>query len=307
MARRRSRRASPTGPRPNPLSPKPPAYGPANPPSTGYKPATPSGSAGDTGAVTAEDGTTFTPPPFMTYDPALDANLRATQRGLQDIQQDFKHQKRIDRQDFKQTKGDIQQEKQRGKQDIGRDAARGRLDFTQKREDIGKSAARGEQDFNVRLGNLVTNYGIKATGQMQAANAQGVADAGTLAAGAQARAENFVRDKAPLDLARERQQGDIATALTRTATDEGQFEQDISRSTTRLGQDIGRSKLLTKRDFLRARIDQRRNLNRAEREAAIAVSDTTAQEIFQARQNSPGAFNKYGTKTGSNKKKNGKA
>lgn len=237
----------------------------------------------------------------MTYDPALDSNLAATQRGLQDTQQDFHHQKRIDKQDYKQTKKDLHQEKKRGMQDIRRDQSRGTIKYGQQREDLGRNAQRGEQDFNIRLGNLLTNYGIKATGQIQAANAQGVADAGTLQSAAAMNVANFTRDRAPLDLARSRQQTDIATSLARVGTSEKQFGQDTARATTRLGQDTHRSGKLAHRDFLRERIDQRRNLSRAAREAEFANIDTHQEEIYQARANSPGAFNKYGKKTGGKK------
>lgn len=253
-----------------------------------------SASTGDPDTYTATDGTEYTTPPYLTYDPGLDAQRRALQRGVEQAEQDFETQRRIDRQDYKQTKKDIKRDAKRGRQDIRTDLRRGRVGYQQKREDIERSRRRGEQDFQQRLGTMFLRYGIKARVQSQSANAQGVADAGTLGASNAARAANLARDKGVLDLAHSRQQQDLGTALARTNLAQSQFVSDIQRSKTRLGQDTKRSKKLAGRDFRRARRAARRELVRAQLEAAIGQTDITQQMIYQAQQTNPGAVDKYG-------------
>jgi hypothetical protein len=267
--------------------------------STGYdflrpKPKKPSssGSSGSQDPGAATD--TGYQPPYMSYDPAYDAQIRAGERGYADAQVDYGVQKTIDKQDYHQSLKDIHQSFKRGRTDIKTQRTRGLLDFGNKRTDISKTATRGEQDFGLRLGALFRNYGIKATNQTQQANAQGVADAGTLASAADARAANFTTDKGALDLAHSRQSEDIATALKRLGTDQSQFLFDTHQSKHRLKQDTKHDTKLTGLDYSRERQAQRLALMRAGREAAINTSDLTQQEIFQAMNLHPGAFDKYG-------------
>lgn len=242
-------------------------------------------------------GNTFQPPPFMSYDPSIDAEIRANQRGLQDQEQDFTTQRKIDRQDKRQSLHDIQRSFDRGRQDIKTDLHRGMRAIGQKREDIHQTAQRGAEDFGIRLNTMFRKYGIEATNQAQTANARGVGEGGTLAAAQQKRDTNMGIERGALELARSRQQEDIHTALTRLGIDQGELRTDIKRTKKRLGQDTGRETKLTKRDFKRTRREARRGLNRARREAAISEIDLTQQAIYNARQLNPGAFSKYGKKT----------
>jgi hypothetical protein len=245
-------------------------------------------------------------PPFMSYDPSIDAEIRANQRGIQDQMQDFATQKKIDRQDYRQSLHDIHQTSHRSRQDIRTEANRGERGFGEKRTDIRQTRQRGNEDFQTRMTGLFREYGIKASNQAQVANTRGVGEGGALAAAAAKRATNQGIEQTALTTAKQRQDEDIATALQRLGKDEGEFARDISRSKTRLGQDTQHDVKLTGRDFRRTRRSERRGLNRAKREYAASYLDLVQSSIYQARQMNPGAFSKYGERTGGNGGGNGK-
>jgi len=262
------------------------------------------------GSVTDPAGTDFTLPPFMSYDPSINAEIRANDRGLQDINQDFQTQRKIDRQDYRQTRTDIKQGFKRSTQDIKTSANQTRRGFKEKTADIHQTAQRGREDFRLQLNDMFRKFGIQTSNQAQAANARGVGDGGTLAAAAAKRESNMARDRGSLELARSRQQEDIATALQRLSKDQGEFRRDLSRTRGRLGEDTARESKLAGRDFSRTRRSARRENNRANREGYFSELDLTQAAIYAARQNNPGAFSKYGSKGGDSdkpkKKKKGK-
>lgn len=248
----------------------------------------------DVGTSTDPSGTTFSLPPFMSYDPSINAEIRANQRGIQDINQDFKTQRKIDRQDYRQTRKDIQRTFKRGRQDLKFGAKQARRGFKESREDIRQTAQRGREDFRLQLADTFRKYGIQASNQAQSANQRGVGAGGTLAAGAAIREANLGRDVGKLELARQRQLEDIATALQRLGKDKREFRTEYGRSRGRLREDTARDTKLSKRDFRRTRRQSRRENNRANREAYFSQLDLTQQAIYNARQTNPGSFNKYG-------------
>lgn len=256
----------------------------------------------DVGASTDPTGTTFDLPPFMSYDPSINAEIRANQRGIEDINQDFQTQKKIDRQDYRQTSKDIRRGFNRGRTDLKFGAKQARRGFSEKRSDIRQTAQRGREDFRLQLGETFRKYGIVASNQAQQSNARGVGEGGSLAAGAAIRSENQARDVGKLELARSRQQEDIATALQRLGKDQREFGTEYGRTRERLRQDTARSKKLAGRDFRRTRRSARRENNRANREAYFSQLDLTQSAIYNARQTNPGSFNKYGRKTKKGKK-----
>lgn len=255
------------------------------------------GSSYDIGSSKDPTGTTFDLPPFMSYDPSIAAEIRVNQRGIQDINQDFRTQRKIDRQDYRQTKKDIGRSFKRGKQDLKFGARQARRGFAEGREDIRQTAQRGREDFRLQLADTFRKYGIQASNQAQASNQRGVGEGGSLAAGAAIREANMGRDVGKLELARQRQQEDIATALQRLSKDQREFKTEYGRSRTRLRQDTRRDTKLSKRDFRRTRRQARRENNRANREAYFSQLDLTTQAIYNARQTNPGSFNKYGQRT----------
>lgn len=256
----------------------------------------------DLSGATDPTGQSFELPPFMSYDPSIDAEMRANQRGIEDINQDFRTQRKINRQDYRQTRKDIRQTFQRGRTDLRFGAKQARRGFSEKTADIRKSGQRGREDFRLKLGDTLRKYGIEASRTAQSANARGVGEGGTLAASAAIRAENQARDVGRLELARERQQEDIATALQRVNKDRGEFQTKYGRERKRLRQDTRRDKFLATRDYGRTQRQLIRENQRANREAFFSNLDLTTSAIFDARQRQPGAFSKYGKKKG---KKNG--
>src|SRR5262245_38659532 len=74
----------------------------------------------------------FSLPPFLSYDPAIGAEIRGLGRGLKDVLKDTRRGQRIRREDLSQRLADIATERARGTQEIG---------F--KREDILQNQERG--------------------------------------------------------------------------------------------------------------------------------------------------------------------
>lgn len=252
----------------------------------------------DIGNATDPTGQDFQLPPFMSYDPSIAAEIRANERGIQDINQDYRTQKRIDRQDYRQTRKDIRQSFNRGRTDLKFGAKQTRRDFREKAADIHQTAQRGREDFRLQLADTFRKYGIQASNQAQMTNARGVGEGGSLAASAAIRAENQGRDVGKLELARSRQMEDIATALQRLSGDKREFRTELGRNRKRLRQDTERDKLLSRRDFRRTKRQSRRENNRANREAFFAQLDLIQSAIYNARQTNPDSFNKYGGKIG---------
>lgn len=215
----------------------------------------------------------FKLPPFMTFDPSIDAQRRAQQRGLKDILKDTKRAKNYAGQDEGQKVADINQTQARGTQDI---ATRG--------AEIGLRQQRGTEDFSTQLGNLIRDFQVRGSQQTQSANAAGSLDPSTQAAAAGRRQENFNVARHPIDVGQQRLDQDSSLAMQGLGVAQQRLGEDTSRSLGLAGQDYGRTltDILTKR-------------HRAVREERIGNLDLIQQAIFNARQNKPGAFTQYGS------------
>lgn len=233
------------------------------------------------------------PPPF-TYDPAIEAERRASQRGLSDLLQDLARQRRYARQDFGTTKKDYRRELKRGTQDYSRDLKRGLQNIGQKRSDVALRQQRGTEDFTADLQNLTRRFNVLGNQQTQQANAAGTLGGGVAGAAAARRAENFQVARSPIDTAQARLNQDTQTDLSRLGLDETRLQEDINRGQTRLGQDIHHDKRLARRDYRRDRKDIRIEGQRGRREQAISDLDLLRSEIFDARERNPGAFSQTG-------------
>jgi hypothetical protein len=161
-------------------------------------------------------------PPPNTYDPALDSQLRASQRGLGDLQMDTE-----------------------------RTGSRNLSDYLLARGNMLRQQSEGLGDINRNVQALGTRYGQLGHQQQLAAAAAGVAQAdpqqGALLAAAQKRARNYTLDRQPLDLQKTRLQQatarglgelgvnyqrsveDSQTALTRARREGTFFGQDVSQ------------------------------------------------------------------------------
>lgn len=135
--------------------------------------------------------------PPGSYDPALDAQGRASGRGVEQLQQD------------------VGLANQRGAED--RATAVGLAT---------RNSERQQADFQTRLDDIFHSFAIQGRQQMQSANSAGVEHGGTLEAAAQVRQGNEQRAEAPIHTAQGREKEDLAARLM-----------DINRTADRANQD----------------------------------------------------------------------
>lgn len=130
------------------------------------------------------------------YDPALDAQYRASQRGLA-----------------------------QKKEDTATAGSRGQEDLMTTLSLAGRNRDRANQDFDTQLQGLFRQFGVQGQQQGQAANAAGVLHGGTLSAAAKVRGSNLEVARQPIDTGRARTGEDYTTSV-------GQAQQSYDRSTT---------------------------------------------------------------------------
>lgn len=293
--------------------PKPPAYSKGN-----YGGATPTIGKPRKGKSYPGAKKPLLDVPYGSYDPAIDAQLRASQRGLDYLREDHRTAVRWAKQDLSQNLFDLGRKYGRGRQDLNRSTRRNRQDIgirsnreSQKiafrRADLNLDASRGREDLASRMAAVGRQFTQQASAQKEAMNASGTLAGGAAAAAAEKRAENQAIAEAPIKTAGVRLEQDLASSLNRLKISENQLGQDTgralnrlgqdrSRSVTRLGQDARRDRKLTHQGFRRGQLDRRRKLQRGIVEQKIGEADLLAQKIDSARQRSPGAFSKYGSK-----------
>jgi hypothetical protein len=243
-------------------------------------------------------GTGLAQPPSMTYDPALEAQRRAAQRGLEDTEADVKTKQHFADRDLSLALRGIRINTTRHRQDTNREYGRGVQKLANQETDTRKDAGRQEEDFHTRLADIGRQFAELGKRQGEGANAAGVNDAGTAAASAAARGANQVRAEAPIHTAEGRLQEDLMSTLDRIAQARGYLGEDHTRVLNRLNQDRNIQRREAHRETGRTEFSLERELERAKREGAIAQADILEQEIYQARQNHPGAFNKQGEHNG---------
>lgn len=240
----------------------------------------------------------LTQPPSLTYDPAIEAQRRAAQRGLVDTEQDVRQKEHFANTDLTQALGDIKVNTSRKRQDIGRQTTRGLRSLDQQEADTQTKAKRTSEDFQARLSEIGRQFGQLGHRQRESANAAGVLDAGTEAASAAARGQNQRLAEAPIHTGQQRLGEDLATALGRIQVGRTDIGEDSTRATNRLTQDRNRDRTLTHRETGRTLRGLSQEEERARREGAISNVDLIESEIYQARQNRPGVFSKAGKKKG---------
>jgi len=221
------------------------------------------------------------PVPMGFYDPALDAQQRAAQRGLADLRQDIGTQGTRDTVDYGL-----------GRDDIQRQAARSLADLGTSRQnqvaDIGTSRQRVDEDYQRNLAVMQQGYQRLGVRQQQQAAGAGVLDGGALLQAAAKRSSNMAQDKSLLDAQRDRALADLATQEQRLgqAADlqQGRIGEDQDVALGRLGleaapPDAGNP--LGGRRFQ----DRTTQLTRAERENTQFGIDVGAQKAAQAAAN----------------------
>lgn len=202
-----------------------------------------------------------------TYDPSLDAALRAAQRGLGDLTLDTeKAGERADSQRILDS-GSVQRTSGRSLADLLRERGRATQDFSTQRDDT----RRGYRQLGGR--------------QAEAAASQGVASGGSLRAALAARSENQGRDIGRIDQS------------------EGRFLEDSRLAEGRLTEDRDLALAEIERAFGYGSVDRQEGLARALRELGFFETDTAEQRAFQASQ--AGLLPELGTSSKPKKKSGG--
>jgi hypothetical protein len=142
-------------------------------------------------------------PPTGSYDPALDAQQRASQRGLGDV-----------------------------RMDTATANTRSLNDWTFASEGIARDEQRGNQDLDWQVNLLNRSYQQLARRQGEGARAAGVLSGGIALQAAAKRAENLAVDRTPLDVNRARLTEDAGLARTQLKTD---YDRGVEDRTTGLG------------------------------------------------------------------------
>lgn len=201
-----------------------------------------------------------TNPPPGTYDPALDAQQRAAERGYGDLLQDIERQRGYDYTDVydprigsiaqlgrnrDDTLFDLTRSRDRGMEDLGtwrgrtlqdllQGFTRGTEDisrqYTRGFEDIGQARTRGTEDYQASVEDLQRDYQRLGGRQTQQARAAGVRGGAAQQAAAKRQANEAI-DRRPLDVGFRR------------------FEDDLSRDFTRMGEDTTRSRSRLDEDY----------------------------------------------------------
>jgi hypothetical protein len=236
--------------------------------------------------------------PWGSYDPSIDAQRRAAERGLSDLREDSNTASVWAKKDLGQSLSDIKRSRGRNVNDLRRGRRREVQKLGFRRQDLRRDAGRARQDFGSRREGIARQFRTLAGTQMEARNAAGTLQGGTAAAAAAKRAENQAFAMKPIDVAENRMEQDLATSLGRIQVSQNQLNQDTGRAIRRGGVDTRRDVKLTKRDFGRDEFSRERKLGRGIREQKIGDADLLAQAIDSARQRNPGVFGKFGKKKG---------
>lgn len=253
-------------------------------------------------------------PPPGWYDPGLDAQAAAANRGVLDLGQDVQTGNLRDTVDYGLGRDSILRGQTRGLEDLG--SQRSQLDtgygrnvadvnqgFDRGSQDLGTARTRAEQDYQRNVGELTRRYGQLGTSQRQQQGRAGVMRGGAMLQAAAKRDANQAYDQQPLDTGYQRFGQDNAQSLSRLTenrdTSLGRLGQDhqtgigmLDRATGRLNEDtsLGLGDLALKmappdasnpfggRSFQ----DRTTTLTRGQRENQFFGQDVGAARFYQA-------------------------
>lgn len=220
--------------------------------------------------------TGFTPfvaptrPPPGTYDPSIDAQVGAANRGYQDLSVDTGIQNTRAQDDFLLGQGELQKQLDRTLGDAT--TARG-----QQHSDYLLAQQNAAQDYGRQISDLQRSYDARAQAQTAGATAAGVQAGGALQQALNARMANQAHDRAPIDTNFQRfnQAADTGEQRQQSAFDlsTGRAKEDFASQLGQLG--LGLS---------RGNEDRANTLARAGRETGQLGLDAKAQEWYQATQ-----------------------
>lgn len=248
-------------------------------------------------------------PPPGSFDPGLEAQIRASQRGLIDlIEQTHRESKRTG-QDVRQGQRKLGREERRSVSDIGRERgfatedaayAQGQLhtSFARDIESLAIARQRGEEDYQRTLVDMQHRYATTAAVQGERSLQQGTAEGGTTSATDAVRTANQAFDRGNVDTGHARSLFDLARSEDQArrdyGTQRGHIQTELERQLgqydtagTRLGQDTLTARHQLSLAALRAAQDRATKLSHAKREQTFYQTDVTGQAYFQAHQNNP--------------------
>jgi hypothetical protein len=156
--------------------------------------------------------TPYAPPPIPagSYDPALDAQLYAAQRGYGDTAAD-----------------------------TGTQRLRTDVDYGLQVEDINRAANRGAEDYQTNVGLLSRKYRNIADVQSQQAASSGIVSGGAILQAAAKRRENQGLEQSQLDTGYRRMGEDRDVALGRAGLGYGRQTTDLGTGLMRAGRELG--------------------------------------------------------------------
>lgn len=207
----------------------------------------------------------------------LQAERRSIGRGLSDLLEDLRLERKYGKQDWRTSRKDLRRSKARGLYDIQHEEEGGLRSVAYGREDVQREAGRAREDFDTRLSNLITDFQQQGHQQAQAGRAVGLGGGSFRAASASARAAQLARARQPIDVGVARVGEDLTRSLARLGTEESEVRRLAQVGRKRLKQDIRHDYRLGKRDFRRSKKDIGLRRSRGIREARIGRADIARQ------------------------------
>lgn len=248
-------------------------------------------------------------PPAGTFDPGLEAQARASQRGLLDLIEQSHLEGHRQHVDVGQKRRELRRDLRYGREDIGRNRSyaeadagyqRGQLqtNFARDIEDLSIAKQRGEDAYQRTLVDLQHRYSLAAQNQQSAAIQSGTSESGSATASDAVRAANQGHDTAEVnrqhtegleDLARRegRLQQDYGTSMGRLGEGLSRRLTDYGIQGQRLGQSTRTAAHALSLAAHRANVDRLTKLSHAKREQGIYQTDVTQQAYYQAHQYNP--------------------
>jgi hypothetical protein len=223
-----------------------------------------------------------TSPPPGTYDPAIDAQVAQTGRGLQDVLDDYvRNYGELGTalggragEDFGLGKQRAYQSLSQGLEDVNVGAGRNLADLLTAR-------TRAGEDYQTNIAGVQRGFAQQGAQQTQAARAAGVQRGGALAQALAKRTENEAIARQPIDTGYQRFTADSALAEQRLGENQTQSVGRLKQAALDTGADLNRGYLRGGEDALDA-------LKRAGREAVYFGLDANKQRLYQANIPLPG-------------------
>lgn len=169
-----------------------------------------------------------TSPPVGTFDPALDQQYRASQRGFNDLFAQINQDPNA---------GDLGVQPMRAQDDYQLQLGRLGEQYGNTSADIATSRAREGENYGQAIGTLDRNYAQLANRQAQAANQAGVVSGGALAQALAKRRANRVIEQQPIDTQHQRTLADLGTQQQRLDAGYGEQRGDLGLTLQRQDED----------------------------------------------------------------------